>query len=218
MNPDVEVGASPTVVICGAPHSGRAAGFFRQAAGPVGPAARLAPSPDGRWGAFRAGILNRGGTEVVVAQRLEHQAHNLGVTGSTPVHNTPRSAEDRLLRDARNVSTNGPEGNGRLRRSALVRTEASRAARKPDECNANGRPEARGFRRPTPTAIGTQTWRKSWGFGLMLVPADVNLIPSDGPAQARLRVLKRDRRTIRSPKAFCIREFPLLTLFRMHDP
>ncbi len=95
-----------------------------------------------------------GRDQVVVAQRVEHQAHNLGVTGSIPVHNTPRSAEDRLLRDAENVSTTGPEGNGRPRRSALVRTEASSATRRPGGRNANGRPEARGFRRPSPTARG----------------------------------------------------------------
>ena len=88
------------------------------------------------------------------SSEVEHQAHNLGVAGSIPVHNTPRSAEDRLLRDAENVSTTGPEGNGRPRRSALVRTEASSATRRPGGCDANGRPEARGFRRPSPTARG----------------------------------------------------------------
>ena len=46
-----------------------------------------------------------GRDRVVVAQRVEHQADNLGVTGSTPVHNTPQPANNRLLGDARNVST-----------------------------------------------------------------------------------------------------------------
>ena len=91
---------------------------------------------------------SRGSSEV------EHQAHNLGVTGSTPVHKTPRSAEDRLHRDAENVSTTEPEGDGRPRRSALARTEASPGMRRSGGCDANGRPEARGFRRPSPSARG----------------------------------------------------------------
>ena len=48
--------------------------------------------------------------QVVVAQRVEHQVFNLGVAGSIPVHNTPRSAENRLLGDAENVSTTEARG------------------------------------------------------------------------------------------------------------
>ena len=90
---------------------------------------------------------------IVVAQRTEHQVFNLGVTGSTPVHNDAvGSKSDR--RDAENVLTTGPEGDGRPCRSALVRFEASFAAPEPAGCNAHGRPEARGFRCLSPAAMG----------------------------------------------------------------
>ncbi len=88
-----------------------AARTFRQATGLVRPAARLprlrtvgmARSAQG----FGTGAgSGRGSSEV------EHQAHNLGDTGSTPVHAT-RGGPNRPLRDAENVSTTGPEGTGR---------------------------------------------------------------------------------------------------------
>ena len=67
-----------------------------------------------------------GRDRVVVAQLVEHQVVTLGVTGSTPVHNTPRSVMNRPLRDVREGdSTIVPEGDGRPDRSALVRIGAS---------------------------------------------------------------------------------------------
>src|SRR5262245_31114691 len=108
----VEVGSTPTGV------------SFRQAAGPVGPAARL-PRLRTVGGACSVQGIGTGAGPGRGSSEVEHQAGNLGVAGSTPVHNTPRSADNRLLGDVENVSTTGPEGNGRPDRSALVRTGAS---------------------------------------------------------------------------------------------
>ena len=48
----------------------------------------------------------------MVAQRVEHQAHNLGVAGSTPVHNTLRSAETDCSGTLKTSQPLGPRGTG----------------------------------------------------------------------------------------------------------
>ncbi len=53
---------------------------------------------------------------------LDRNGANLDVTGSIPVHNTPCSAQNRLLRDAENVFyealINPPEPNEKLKEAA----------------------------------------------------------------------------------------------------
>ena len=171
----VLVGSTPTGVSRGEAHSNAPPpGFSGKRLVPSGP--RRACPVSGRSARrvpCRESVPGR--DQVVVAQRIEHQAQNLGVTGSIPVHNTPRSAEDRLLWDAASVSTRGPEGDGRPDRSALVRTGASPATRRPGGCSAKRRPEARGFRHAPPPARERRRGRTLWGFG-PAAPADANQI------------------------------------------
>jgi hypothetical protein len=129
---------------------GRAARFFRQAAGLVGPAARLPRLRTVGWACSVQGIgtgagLGRGSSEV------EHQAHNLGVAGSIPVHNTPQSAGNRLLGDVENVSTwaQGERSAGSVGSRCYWSVPRTRRAGAGD---ANRRPEARENRRPSPAA------------------------------------------------------------------
>ena len=91
----VEVGSTPTGVSRGAAHPGAPQDrLFKQAAGPVGPAARL-PRLRTVGGACPVQGIGTGAGPGRGSSEVEHQARNLGVTGSTPVHNTPQSAVNR---------------------------------------------------------------------------------------------------------------------------
>ena len=115
-----------------------------------------------------------GRDQFVVAQLVEHQADTLGVTGSTPVHNTPRSADEPTAprRPQGRLDQLCPRGTGGRIGRPSPGSRASPRTRRPDGGDANGRPEARGFRRPSPTAKGRRRGRMSRGFGPTPAPSE----------------------------------------------
>ena len=120
------VGSTPTSVV------------FKQAAGLVGPAAR-SPRCKAVGGTCPVKGIGTGAGPGRGSSEVEHQATNLAVTGSTPVHNAQVGFSPTRTGTPEKRLTTEPEEDGRSARSARDRTGASL-----------GTADERGQRRGTP--------------------------------------------------------------------
>jgi len=119
---------------------------------------------------------------------------------------------NRPLRDVRKGDSTICARGGREAGSVgPVRIGASSGRDIPGGGNADGRHEARGFRRLSPTAEGPPTRAHVVGFRPHAGAFRGGPDPSAGAAQASLRAPTRDRRTPRPPTAFPLPSIPFLS-------
>ena len=138
------------------------------------------------------------------SSEAEHQVFNLGVTGSTPVHRTRSRLKTDCSGTLKTSRPLGPRGTGgRVGRPSSGLKRPSRRDGRAGTTRSDALKHADSALR---RSQGDADVAPVVGFRPHAGACRSGPGPSARSAQAGLRAPKRDRRTIRSPTAFCIKK------------